>query len=229
MIIAPSLLAANFGRLAAETVRVDKAKADWLHLDIMDGHFVENISFGPAVVRVLRPLTRMAFDVHLMCSRPEILLSPFAEAGADHLIIHVELGDRVTPLIWKIKSMGLKVGLAVNPPTAICHAQPYLEQIDQLLIMTVNPGFGGQSFISEMLPKIQQARTWRSERNLDYRIEVDGGINQTTAVECARAGADIFVSGSALFGKRQLKRAVQRMRDAIKHVAREQKAAKIPA
>jgi len=229
MIIAPSLLAANFGRLAAETVRVDKAKADWLHLDIMDGHFVENISFGPAVVRVLRPLTRMAFDVHLMCSRPEILLSPFAEAGADHLIIHVELGDRVTPLIWKIKSMGLKVGLAVNPPTAICHAQPYLEQIDQLLIMTVNPGFGGQSFISEMLPKIQQARTWRSERNLDYRIEVDGGINQTTAVECARAGADIFVSGSALFGKRQLKRAVQSMRDAIKHVAREQKAAKIPA
>jgi len=229
MIIAPSLLAANFGRLAAETVRVDKAKADWLHLDIMDGHFVENISFGPAVVRVLRPLTRMAFDVHLMCSRPEILLSPFAEAGADHLIIHVELGDRVTPLIWKIKSMGLKVGLAVNPPTAICHAQPYLEQIDQLLIMTVNPGFGGQSFISEMLPKIQQARTWRSERNLDYRIEVDGGINQTTAVECARAGADIFVSGSALFGKRQLKRAVQRMRDAIKHVAREQKTAKIPA
>jgi ribulose-phosphate 3-epimerase len=223
MIIAPSLLAANFGRLAAETVRVAKAKADWLHLDIMDGHFVENISFGPEVVRVLRPLTRMEFDVHLMCSRPEILLNPFAEAGADHIIIHVELGDRVTALIWKIKSLGLKVGLAVNPPTAICHAEPYLEQIDQLLIMTVNPGFGGQPFISEMLPKIQQAHAWRSERQLGYRIEVDGGINQATAVECARVGADTFVSGSALFGKRHLKQAVHKMREALKHVAREQK------
>jgi ribulose-phosphate 3-epimerase len=227
MIIAPSLLAANFGRLAAETVRVSKAKADWLHLDIMDGHFVENISFGPEVVRVLRPLTRLPFDVHLMCSRPEILLDPFAEAGADHLIVHVELGDRVTQLIWKIKSMGLKVGLAVNPPTAICHAQPYLEQIDQLLIMTVNPGFGGQPFISEMLPKIQQAHAWRSERNLGYHIEVDGDINQNTAVECARVGADTFVSGSALFGKRQLKRAVQTMRAAIQHVARQRDGAKI--
>ena len=223
MIIAPSLLAANFGKLAAETTRVDEAKADWLHLDIMDGHFVSNISFGPAVVRVLRPLTRMPFDVHLMCSRPEILMIPFAEAGANHLIVHIELGDRVTPLLWKIKSLGLKVGLAVNPPTAISNVQPHLHQIDQLLIMTVNPGFGGQQFISEMLPKIQQARAWRRERNLKYHIEVDGGINFETAVECARAGADTFVSGSALFGKRQLKRAVRRMRDLVRPFEAEQK------
>ncbi len=215
MIIAPSLLAANFGRLAAETVRVDNARADWLHLDIMDGHFVPNLSFGPEVVRVLRPLTRIPFDVHLMCSRPEVLLIPFAEAGASHIIVHVELADRVTPLIWKIKSLGLKVGLAVNPPTAIAAAQPFLDQIDQLLIMTVNPGFGGQPFISEMVPKIQQARAWRQEKNLRYHIEVDGGINFKTAVECARAGAGVFVSGSALFGRRQFTRAVRTMRDLL--------------
>jgi len=223
MIIAPSLLAANFGKLAAETTRVNQAKADWLHLDIMDGHFVPNISFGPAVVKVLRPLTRIPFDVHLMCSRPEILLHPFAESGANHLIVHVELGDRVTPLIWKIKALGLKVGLAVNPPTAISNAKPYLGQIDQLLIMTVNPGFGGQPFISEMLPKIQQARAWRIENRLNYHIQVDGGINFTAAVECARAGADTFVSGSALFGKRQFERAVQKMRQLVKPFAHDQK------
>ncbi len=211
-VIAPSLLASDSTRLGKEVRRAVRGGADWLHWDIMDGHFVPNLSFGPAIVGKHRPLTRVHFDVHLMCSRPEILLELFANAGADSLIVHVELGDHVGPLLWKIRSLNKKVGLAINPPTGLAAVEPFLRQIDHLLVMTVNPGFGGQEFIQETIPKIQQAHAWRERLGLKYRIQVDGGITETTAAECARAGADTFVSGTSLFGRHNMRRAIKKMR-----------------
>ena len=150
-----------------------------------------------------------------MCSKPEILFEPFAKAGADEMIIHVELGEQIPSLIKEIKVLGKEVGLAINPPTAIAAVLPYLDQIDLLLVMTVNPGFGGQEFIREGLPKIQQAASWRRDKALSYRISVDGGINDETGADCARAGADTFVAGTSLFGTRNLKSAVTKMRQSV--------------
>jgi ribulose-phosphate 3-epimerase len=220
MIIAPSMLASDFTRLGHETARVNRSGAEWFHLDIMDGHFVPNITFGPAVVKAIRPLSKLIFDVHLMCAKPEILLEPFAKAGADRMTIHVELGAPVRDLIWKIRSLGKQVGLGINPPTTMAHVEPLLEHIDSLLVMTVNPGFGGQAFITETLPKIQQAAAWRRERGLNFRIAVDGGIEFHTAAECAHAGADTFIAGTALFSHRNLKAAVARMRKIVNGASR---------
>lgn len=214
LIIAPSLLAANFSRLGREMERVNRSGAEWIHLDIMDGHFVPNLSFGPDTVKTLRPLTECFMDVHLMCERPEILIQPFLDAGADSITIHAELGSKVKDLLWQIRSGGAKVGLAINPPTSFESAMPFLSEIDLLLVMTVNPGFGGQSFIPEALTKIQAADRYRKTKRLKYRLEVDGGINPSTGAQCTEAGADTLVAGSALFGKAHLSAAVAHLRAA---------------
>ena len=212
LIIAPSLLAANYSRLDREIQRLNRSGAEWIHLDIMDGHFVPNLSFGPDTLRHIRPLTGLFVDVHLMCERPEILIQPFVESGANLITVHAELGPRVKDLLWQIRSCGGHVGLAVNPPTSIESALPHLDAIDLLLIMTVNPGFGGQSFIPEVLTKVEMAARRRKAQQLKFRIEVDGGINPETGSQSFQAGADTLVAGSSLFRRTHLKSAVSQLR-----------------
>jgi len=209
--IAPSVLSADFGRLADEVAKVETA-ADLLHVDVMDGHFVPNLTIGPPVVEALHRHTRLPLDVHLMIEAPERYIECFARAGAAFLTVHVETCPHLHRTIQQIHEAGVKAGVALNPATPIQAVEHICDQVDLLLIMSVNPGFGGQSFIEETVPKIQQAHAWRRELGLDYRIEVDGGIDFDTVRECARAGADTVVSGTSLFTARNLGRAIQKLR-----------------
>jgi len=199
--IAPSLLAADFTRLREEVRGVERGGADRLHLDVMDGHFVPNITFGPPVVAAVRKITRLILDAHLMIAQPEKFLEAFASAGADMITLHVEATRGLHGLLERIRTMGLKAGISLKPKTPLGRVLPYLRQVDLLLIMTVEPGFGGQSFMPDMLPKIRAARKALDRRALPADIAVDGGITLRTAGEAVRAGANVLVAGTAIFGQ----------------------------
>ncbi len=197
--LSASILSADFGRLADEIGAVEAAGTDWIHVDIMDGHFVPNITIGPAVVNALRKTTRLPLDVHLMIENPSAYLKNFVDAGADWLGVHLEACAHLHRVIQNIKELGAKTCVALNPATPVSLIQPILPDLDMVLLMTVNPGFGGQAFISNMLPKIRQCRRMIDDAGLETLLQVDGGVNDGTVGELSRAGVDVFVAGSAVF------------------------------
>jgi len=214
IIIAPSILAADFAHLADEVRRVEQAGADWLHLDIMDGQFVDNISFGPAVVATVRKLTALPLDVHLMIEHPDHYAPRFVEAGANSITVHVEPEAKhdVAQTLAAIRAAGCRAGLSLNPATPLSAVEPHLAAIDLLLIMTVHPGFGGQAFRPEMMDKVRAARTWKNSDHNAMHIEVDGGINTATSKLCRDNGADVLVAGTSIFRAPDYAQAISAMR-----------------
>lgn len=213
--IAPSILAADYANFASELKRIEETSAEYVHIDIMDGQFVPNITFGADVVASMRKHSKLVFDCHLMVVNPERFVDAFAQAGADIMTIHAESTLHIHGALQKIKKAGMKAGVVINPGTPVSAIEPVLSLVDQVLIMTVNPGFGGQAFIPEMLEKVQKVAKIREEKGYDFDIEVDGGVDNKTIKACYQAGANVFVAGSYLFKASDLTAQVETLRVAL--------------
>ena len=208
--IAPSILSANFAKLGEEILDVERGGADYIHVDVMDGHFVPNITIGPLIVEAIRPITTLPLDVHLMIENPDQYIEAFAKAGADYITVHVEACPHLHRTIQLIKSFGVKAGVVLNPATPVMTIQHIIEDIDMVLLMTVNPGFGGQKFISSVLPKIAEVKKLADQYNPNLEIEIDGGVNEETAKLCIEQGANVLVAGSAVYNQEDQSRGYQK-------------------
>ena len=214
--LAPSILSADFSNLSQQIRLTEMGGADWIHCDVMDGHFVPNITIGPVIVKAVRKITKLPVDVHLMIEMPDRYLDAFADAGADFISVHVEEVVHLNRTINHIKELGCKAGVVINPATPIDAVSDIAEYIDLLLIMTVNPGFGGQKFISNSIRRIEEAASLRAKLNAKYLIEIDGGVNTDTIVMAKKAGVDVFVAGSAIFDADNITAATAEMKNLIK-------------